>query len=225
MLEFKNVEFGYENDPLLQDISFKIQSGEFVFMIGKSGCGKSTLLQMIYMNLFPRSGEVLFDGVSSATVRNKDIPVIRKKLGIVFQSFKLLKNRTVFDNLAFILEAVDMPQSKIKKRVLDVLSEVGLNHKWNFFPEQLSGGEQQRVSIARAIINEPLLILADEPTGNLDPQTSFEILELLKKVNKLGAAVLLTTHNYELIQQQHSRIIKVENKKIMEGVFRPKDSR
>lgn len=211
MLKLINVSFSYNNHKVIDDINLEMNSGDFTFLIGKSGCGKSTVLQMIFMNIFPESGLVQFLNFSSDKIKTKQLPILRRKLGIIFQEFRLIKDKTIYDNLSFILEVNKFSSKGIKAKVNDVLNEVGLSHKKNSFPNELSGGEQQRVAIARAIINEPLLILADEPTGNLDPETSMEILETLKKINLRGTAVLIATHNYELIKKSSAKIIKIEN--------------
>lgn len=181
MLNINHIEFSYSNQAVFTDVNLSVNQGEFVFLIGKSGSGKSTLLQMIYMNILPSSGTVEFDKYDSKTVRPKQLPLLRRKIGIIFQDFKLLKDRNVYENLSFILEATNTPGKEIKKRVTSALSDVGLSHKRKSMPSELSGGEKQRVAIARAILNEPIIILADEPTGNLDPETSGEIVEILKK--------------------------------------------
>ena len=211
MLSFNTVGFGYSGDEILRSVSFEMKNGEFVFLIGKSGTGKSTLLQLIYFNLLPHDGEITFDVYSSDFIKPSSLPLLRRKIGIIFQDFKLIEDRTIYENLAFVLETVNTPAKKIKKRITEVLGEVGLSHKIKSFPKELSGGEKQRIAIARAIINEPLLVLADEPTGNLDPETSLEILELLKKINNRGTAVLLATHNYELLKKSDARILQLEN--------------
>lgn len=216
MLEFNDVGFGYDGDEILRSISFKMKNGEFVFLIGKSGSGKSTLLQMIYFNLLPHSGEMIFDTYATGSIKASLLPLCRRKIGIIFQDFKLIEDRTIYENLAFVLETVNTPAKKIKKRITQVLGDVGLSHKIKSLPKELSGGEKQRIAIARAIINEPLLVVADEPTGNLDPETSMEILELLKKINNRGTAILVATHNYELLKKSNARVIQLENGLIKE---------
>ncbi len=213
MLTFRHVEFSYINQVVFTDLNLHLGQGEFVFLIGKSGSGKTTLLQMIYMNLFPSSGSVQIGDYSSETVKEKDLPFLRRKLGVIFQDFKLIEGRTVFENLAFVLQVTGTPKKIIKKKVISALSDVGLSHKQNVYPNQLSGGEQQRVSIARAIINEPMLVLADEPTGNLDPETSAEILEIIKKINRRGTSVIFATHNYELVKKTEAKIFKLSDGK------------
>ncbi|MBZ0201011.1 MAG: cell division ATP-binding protein FtsE [Ignavibacteriaceae bacterium] len=222
MLIFNNVSFNYPSQPVFSDLSFHIEEGEFVLLIGKSGAGKSTLMQLIYMNIRPQTGSIQVAEYDSQIIKPKELPMLRRKLGVVFQDYKLLKDRNIYDNLAFVLEVTNTPGKEIKKKVNDVLSDVGLAHRRNSMPDELSGGEQQRIAIARAIINEPLLILADEPTGNLDPDTSAEILEILKKINSRGTAILFATHNYEIVKKMNTRIIKIENGKAYRAVIKQK---
>lgn len=223
MLSLQNINFNYTNQPLFENVNLELGSGEFAFLIGKSGSGKTTLLQMIYMNVQPESGTVTVGNFNSKTIKKSDLPLLRRKIGIVFQDFKLLTDRNVFENLAFVLEVIATPKREIKKKVNDALNEVGLSHKRLNMPDQLSGGEKQRVAIARAILNQPLIILADEPTGNLDPDTSNEILDLLQKINKRGTAVLCATHNYDIVRKGNTRIFKIENGKVLKGFLKQKD--
>ena len=209
MLSFNNVEFNFKNQPVFNNLNFEVAESEFVFLIGKSGAGKTTLLQMIYMNIIPQSGYVQFDVYSSDTIKPRKLPNLRRNIGIIFQDFKLLEDRTVFENLAFVLEITGAKRREIKHKVYQVLSEVGLSHKQKNKMHQLSGGEKQRIAIARAIINEPKLIIADEPTGNLDPETSKEILDILYKISVRGTSVLVATHNYELVKKYKSRIVRL----------------
>lgn len=211
MLSFNNVEFNFKNQPVFIDLNLNVEESEFVFLIGKSGAGKTTLLQMIYMNIIPQAGYVQFDIYSSDTIRPRMLPNLRRNIGIIFQDFKLLEDRTVFENLAFVLEITGAKRKDVKRKVYQVLSEVGLAHKQKNKINQLSGGEKQRIAIARAIINEPKLIIADEPTGNLDPETSNEILDILTKISARGTSVLFATHNYELVKKHQSRIIRIAN--------------
>jgi len=222
MLSFNNVEFRYTNQTIFTDLNFELDEAEFAFLIGKSGIGKSTLLQMIYMNLFPTSGYVRVNGYDTNTIKPRQLPELRKKLGVVFQDFKLLQDRNVYENLAFVLEVTNTPRKEIKNKINNVLSDVGLSHKRLNMPDQLSGGEQQRIAIARALLNEPLLILADEPTGNLDPETSNEILDLLTTINKRGTAVLVATHNYAMVKKMNVRIIKLEDGQAFKAVIKKK---
>ena len=222
MLNINHVEFKYSNQPVFDDLNLQVEQGEFVFLIGNSGIGKTTLLKMIYMEILPDSGVVTIGKYSSETIREKDLPFLRRNIGVVFQDFQLLPDRNVYDNLAFVLEVIGTQRKQIKKRILNALSEVGLAHKQNNMPHQLSGGEKQRVAIARAIINEPFLVLADEPTGNLDPQTSEEILDILKKINSRGTSVIFATHNYELIRRLDTKIIRLDEGKAVKVIIKKK---
>lgn len=211
MLSFDNVEFHYRNQPVFINLNFELDYGEFVFVIGKSGIGKSTLMQLIYMNLFPLTGNVKIAEFDSQTIKPSQIPLLRRKIGVIFQDFKLLPDRDVYQNLAYVMRVTGTPSKDIKIKIDDALAEVGLTHKKNNKPGELSGGEQQRVAIARSILNDPILILADEPTGNLDPETSNEILALLKKINRKGTAVLVVSHNYEMVKKANERVIKLDD--------------
>jgi len=210
MLSFDNVEFHYKNQPVFINLNFELDNGEFVFVIGKSGIGKSTLMQLIYMNLFPLTGTVRIAEFDSQTIKPSQIPLLRRKIGVIFQDFKLLPDRNVYQNLAYVMKVTGTPTKEIKRKINEALADVGLSNKRLNMPSELSGGEQQRVAIARSILNDPILILADEPTGNLDPDTSGEILSLLKKINKRGTAVLVVTHNYELVKKANERVIKLD---------------
>jgi cell division transport system ATP-binding protein len=224
MLSINHVDFEYSNQPVFNDLNLQVNEGEFLFLIGKSGVGKTTLLRMIYMDCIPHSGLVRVGGFSSETIREKEIPLLRKKLGIVFQDFQLLEDRNVYDNLAFVLQVTGVPRKHIKRKIFHALSDVGLSHKQTNMPHELSGGEKQRVAIARAIINEPLLVLADEPTGNLDPETAEEILEILKKINSRGTSVIFATHNYDLISRFEAKIIRLENGKAVKVILKKKEN-
>jgi len=224
MLSINHVDFEYSNQPVFNDLNLQVNESEFLFLIGKSGVGKTTLLSMIYMDCFPQSGSVRVGEFSSETIREKEIPLLRKKLGIVFQDFQLLEDRNVYDNLAFVLQVTGVPKKLIKRKIFHALSDVGLSHKQTNMPHELSGGEKQRVAIARAIINEPLLILADEPTGNLDPETAEEILEILKKINSRGTSVIFATHNYDLISRFEAKIIRLENGKAVKVILKKKEN-
>ncbi len=196
---------------VLTNVHLQIQQGEFVYLIGKTGSGKSSLLKTLYAELPALDGKAEVAGFDLRMLKSAQIPFLRRRLGIVFQDFQLLFDRTVYDNLAFVLKATGWKdKTKITERIMEVLDEVGLRSKRNKKPHQLSGGEQQRVAIARALLNNPVLILADEPTGNLDPETSNEIMRLLFRISEAGQAVLMATHNYNLIHKFPSRIIKCE---------------
>ncbi len=223
MLAFNNVDFSYQTHQIFTDLNYELGQGEFNFLIGKSGAGKSTLLQMIYMNIFPNAGVVRVAEYNSNSIKPRDLPHLRRKVGIVFQDFKLLRDRNIYDNLSFVLEVTNTPRKEIKKRVNNALTDVDLLHRRFGMPDELSGGEKQRIAIARAIINEPSLVLADEPTGNLDPETSNEILEILMKIHTRGTAVLFATHNYEIVKKHSNlKIVKLENGKAVKAVLKQK---
>ena len=222
MLSFDSVEFHYRNQPVFTNLNFELDYGEFLFVIGKSGIGKSTLMQLIYMNLFPLTGTVRIAEFDSQTIKPAQIPLLRRKIGVIFQDFKLLPDRDVYQNLAYVMKVTGTSSKEIKRKINETLSEVGLSHKRLNKPHELSGGEQQRVAIARAILNDPILILADEPTGNLDPETSSEILALLKKINKRGTAVLVVTHNYDIVKKANERLIKLDDGRALKAVIKHK---
>ena len=211
ILKLFNVSFQYPNGDGLRRINLTVNNGESVFLVGPSGAGKTTLLKLIYLAEFPQEGHILLNEFNSLWIRKKDIPFLRRKIGVVFQDFKLLRDRNVFDNVAFALEVTGARRRKIKRRVLEVLKDVGLSHKRLKMPDELSGGEQQRVAIARALVNEPFILLADEPTGNLDRESAIGVLDILTRINTMGTAVLMATHNYELAQQTGQRIIRIDN--------------
>jgi cell division transport system ATP-binding protein len=217
MIEIFNASIETDKRFLLHDINLKINKGEFVYLIGKTGSGKTTLLRLIYMDMLPSKGNIIVDRFSSSTIKRKQIPLLRRKVGVIFQDFKLLRDRNVFDNVAFALRVVGLPRRKIKPRVLSVLTQVGLHHRRYHMPEKLSGGEQQRIAIARALANEPFILLADEPSGNLDPEASNGILDLLEDINRKGTAILMATHNYNLIQKYPHRTIMLEEGKLKDG--------
>ena len=216
MIELKNVSVSFDGQHVLDRLNFSVEQGEFVYLVGQTGTGKSSLMRLLYFDLYPSTGRVKIAGYDSATLTNRQIPLIRRRLGIVFRDFKLLEDRNVYDNVAFALFVTNARRSEIKKTVLHVLADVGLSHKRNHMPHELSGGEQQRVVIARALVNEPIVLLADEPTGNLDPISSAEIMELLKKINMRGTAVLMATHNYDLVKKYPARVVQLKNGKLTE---------
>ena len=207
MIRVNDVSVSFGNVPVLERVSLRIAPGEFVCLVGRTGSGKTTLLRLLYFDLAPGSGEVVVNGTSSLLARRRDVPALRRKIGIVFQDFKLLEERSVYDNVAFALLVTGTPRAEIGRRVLRVLADVGLSHKRNSMPGELSGGEQQRVVIARALVNNPVVLLADEPTGNLDAVTATEILQILKLINAEGTAVLLATHNEGLVRQSGGRVL------------------
>ncbi|CUS98608.1 cell division transport system ATP-binding protein [Candidatus Kryptobacter tengchongensis] len=212
MVEFQNVSVWFGDNLVFKDLNFKVNDGEFVFITGPTGSGKSTLLRLIYMDVFPNRGRVIVGSFDSRRIKKRQIPYLRRRLGIIFQDFKLLDDRNVFENVAFALYVTGARRKEINRKVLTALAEVGLSHKKNSMPDELSGGEQQRVAIARAIVNEPFLLLADEPTGNLDPDTSTEIIELLKKINLRGTSIIMATHNYSIIEMvDNSKVFQISN--------------
>lgn len=206
--------YGKVSKPALNRISVHISAGEFVILVGTSGAGKSTLLKLLTREEKPSSGKIVVGGIDYDTLRDKHIPLLRRKIGVVFQDFKLLPNRTVFENVAFALEIAGMTSREIKSTVPKVISLVGLEGKEKSFPHQLSGGERQRVAIARAVVRQPKILIADEPTGNLDPRHSWEIVRLLEKINKYGTTVLLTTHNVDIVNKLKRRVITIDHGKI-----------
>lgn len=220
MIEFRNVTKYYNNGVLaLEDISFKIEKGEFVFVVGPTGMGKSTLLKLIYREELPTKGEVFVGGVNVARLKPHQVALLRRRLGIVFQDFKLLPNRTVYENVAFALEVIGLTRKEIRTRVGRVLDIVGLLHKSNCYPSELSGGEQQRTSIARALVNNPPILIADEPTGNLDITTSWEIVDFLKKINARGTTIIMATHNREIVDTMRQRVIALYKGRLVKDEF------
>lgn len=214
MIYFDKVSKIYPNSIALQEISFTVKPGEFVSIVGHSGAGKTTLLKMILAEEAPTSGKVFFDSVDIHKATNRQIPKIRRRIGSVFQDFRLLPNKTAYENIAFTMEAAGRSDAEIKSDVPHVLDLVGLGDKLGSFPYELSGGERQRIAIARAIINQPDLLIADEPTGNLDPITSAEIIEIFKKINEIGTTIILTTHNKKIVDSLGRRVITLERGQI-----------
>ena len=211
LIRVDNVQKTYKNGVVaLYDFNLSIQKGEFVFVIGASGSGKSTLIKMLYREEKPDKGSIFIGGINVARLKNRKVYILRRKLGVVFQDFKLLPKLTVFENVAFAMEVFGYEKSVIQKRVLEVLDLVGLKTKVRQYPDQLSGGEQQRVVIARAIVNNPKLLICDEPTGNLDPETSMEIMKVLKNINNLGTTVIMATHDREIVRRMNERVILIE---------------
>ncbi|WP_044641275.1 cell division ATP-binding protein FtsE [Risungbinella massiliensis] len=211
MIEMHDVWKVYDNGiEALRGIEVKIDQGEFVYVVGPSGAGKSSFIKLMYREEKPTSGIVLINGVNVKRVRDWKIPYVRRKIGVVFQDYKLLPHMTAFENVAFAMEAVETPKRAIRSRVEEVLDLVGLTHRMNALPSQLSGGEQQRVSIARAIVNNPSFIIADEPTGNLDPENSWDVMYLLEEINKRGTTVVMATHNKEIVNTMRQRVIAIE---------------
>ena len=209
MISFINVDIELNRKAVFSNLNLTVQPGELVYLAGRSGSGKSTLLRAMYMDIMPKKGEIQIAGYSSRTIKKRQIPLLRRKLGIVFQDFRLLEDRTVYDNLAFVLKVTGTKEKLIPEKVMQALESIGLQDAAKAMPDRLSGGEQQRVSIARALVREPQVILADEPTGNLDPDTSLEILEYLRKINRQGIIVVVGTHDYELIRHSPARTLLI----------------
>lgn len=217
MIEFKNVTKIYEegNVLALDDVSFKVEKGEFVFLVGPSGAGKSTLTELIIKEEIVTSGEIVVNGMQLSTLPNKKIPYLRRNIGMVFQDFRLLPGRTVFENVAFAMQVTGASSRTIRRNVPSVLSLVGLSHKADMTPDQLSGGEQQRVSLARAMVNRPPIIIADEPTGNLDPDNAQEIMNLLDDINKRGTTMIVATHAKNFVDDMQKRVLAIEHGKLV----------
>lgn len=211
MILLENVSKAYKAGiPALNDVSLHIEEGEFVFVVGDSGSGKSTLIKLLLKELDPTVGNITINGRSLNDLKRKQIPRFRRNIGVVFQDFRLLKDRNVYENIAFAQRVISTPNKKIKRRVPVMLSMVGLAAKYKSFPRQLSGGEQQRVAIARALVNEPKILLADEPTGNLDNHNAWDIMKLLDEINKKGTTVLVVTHNLEIVKAMKKRVITMK---------------
>ncbi len=214
-IEFKNVTKQYDSIPALDAVTFGIEPGEFVFVIGPSGAGKSTIVKMLIKEEAPDSGEILFNDQNILEVAKDEVSNLRRKIGVVFQDFKLLNSKTVFENVAVALEVADIKESEVKSIVPNVLNLVNLSNKKNYFPYQLSGGEKQRVSIARALAHEPDVLVADEPTGMIDPHSSDEVVDILEKINSLGTTILMATHDENVVNRLKKRVIRIENGKIV----------
>ena len=216
LIRLKNVKKQYKNGvTAIYDLDLNIKKGEFVFVIGSTGCGKSTLIKMLYREEKPTSGKIMVGGIDVAKLRNRKVYKIRRKIGVVFQDFKLLYKSTVFENVAFALEIFGAPKSEIYSKVIKVLDLVGLKNKAKNYPTQLSGGEMQRVAIARAIVNGPKLLICDEPTGNLDKITSLEIMNVLEEVNKMGTTIIMVTHDTDIVNRMKKRVILLDSGRIL----------
>ena len=225
MIKFENVTMAYRKDglPALNDVSFEIQDGEFVFLVGQSGAGKSTILRLLIREEKAQSGNVLIDDINIGLLKEKEVPKLRRNIGMVFQDFRLLPEKTISENVAFALQVLNKTPDEIKQTVPAVLDLVGLLDKSNRRPEQLSGGEQQRVAIARALVNRPAILMADEPSGNLDPDTTIEIMRLLDQINNAGTTVIMATHDAGIVDQMRKRVIEITNGAIVrdqvQGVY------
>jgi cell division transport system ATP-binding protein len=216
LIRFANVIKEYPRTGVaLNDVSFFISKGEFVFLTGPSGAGKSSILKLIYMQELPTRGDVWVSGTKARGVKRKEIAMLRRKLGVVFQDFRLLEDRTVEANIAFALEVIDVPQDKIRPKVARLLGQVGLSSKATNFPSELSGGEQQRVAIARALANDPFVLVADEPTGNLDERATRGVFQLLRDINAAGTAVIMATHNLEVVKRSEFRVLEINRGQVV----------
>ena len=216
LINLANVRKTYKTGvTAIQDLNLSIEKGQFVFIIGSTGCGKSTLIKMLYREEKPTAGQIIVGGVDVGRLRNRKVYKIRRKIGVVFQDFKLLEKSTVYENVAFALEIFGLPKAEIHSKVIKVLELVGLKHKVKSYPDQLSGGEQQRVAIARAIVNGPKLLICDESTGNLDPNTSMEIMSVLEQINKLGTTIVMVTHDINIVKAMKKRVIELDSGRIL----------
>ena len=207
----------------LQNVNVHIEPGEFVFVVGPSGAGKSTFIKMLFREVLPTTGSIFVNGVDILSLTPKEIPFMRRQLGIIFQDYRLLPDRTVYENVAFAMQVIEAPHRKIKRQVMNVLDLVGLRNRANAYPNELSGGEQQRIAIARAIVNDPVFVIADEPTGNLDPETSWDIMEIFREINATGTTIVMATHDKEVVDAMGKRVIAIEKGRIVrdekEGVY------
>lgn len=216
MIRLLDIQKNYDNGTkALKGVSLRIDDGEFAFLVGPSGSGKSTIIKLITGEVQPSAGRIMVNGYNLGSIRPSQIPYMRRTLGVIFQDFRLIEKKTVWENLTFAMRAVGASPREIRKRVPYVLDLVGLSYKEDRYPSQLSGGEQQRVAVARALVNNPQMIIADEPTGNLDPQRSLEIMTLLEKINELGTTMLVVTHEKELVNRFSKRVIAIENGRII----------
>ncbi|MBN8193934.1 cell division ATP-binding protein FtsE [Bacillus sp. NTK074B] len=216
MIEMKDVYKQYSNGVMAANgFNVHIKQGEFVYVVGPSGAGKSTFIKMMYREERPSKGDIIVNGINLAKLKNSRVPYLRRNVGVVFQDFKLLPTLTIYENIAFALEVIEEHPKQIKKRVMEVLDLVGLKHKARMLPNELSGGEQQRVSIARSIVNTPKLVIADEPTGNLDPETSWDIMNIFEEISNRGTTVIMATHNREIVNTIKHRVIAIENGRIV----------
>ena len=229
LINIKDVNVKYPNGVYaIKDFSVSIKKGDFVFVIGKTGSGKSTFIKMLYRKVKPFNGEIILSGLNVAKLKNNKVYKIRRKLGVIFQDYRLLEKLTVYENVAFALEVVGTEKKKIQPKVLKALEVVGLKNKTRSFPTQLSGGEQQRVAIARAIVNNPKLLICDEPTGNLDPEKSMEIMDILNNINKtLGTTIIMATHDKAIVNNMKKRVLVIKNGKLVKdsekGVYNDAD--
>lgn len=216
MIHMKNVSKIYDNGAVALDrASVDIESGEFVFIVGASGAGKSTFIKMLFREELPTSGELVVNGHDIRKMTRKEVPYLRRELGVIFQDYRLLPDKTVFENVAFAMQVIEAPRRLMQRSVNSVLDVVGLRDKYKCFPHQLSGGEQQRVAIARAIVNDPAIVIADEPTGNLDPETSWDIMDIFTRINRAGTTIVMATHDKAIVDTMRRRVIAIEDGRIV----------
>lgn len=221
LIVMRGVSKRYHNGVnAIQDLNLTFEKGEFVFVIGSTGCGKSTLIKMLYREVKPTKGSINVGGIDVAKLRNSKVYKIRRKIGVVFQDFKLLQKSTIYENVAFALEVLGLPKDEIHRKVLKALELVGLKHKAKNYPTELSGGEQQRVAIARAIVNGPKLLICDEPTGNLDEKTSMEIMVVLDQINKLGTTIIMVTHDTKVVERMKKRTILLDSGRVLKDYMK-----
>ena len=221
MIHFKNVSKIYDNGAVALDrVTVDIEKGDFVFIVGASGAGKSTFIKMLFREELPSSGELTVNGHDVVTMTRKEVPYLRRELGVIFQDYRLLPDKTVFENVAFAMQVIEAPRRLMQRSVNSVLDVVGLRDKYKCFPRQLSGGEQQRVAIARAIVNDPAIVIADEPTGNLDPETSWDIMDIFTRINRAGTTIVMATHDKNIVDPMQRRVIAIEDGRIVRDVAR-----
>ena len=216
LIHMRNVSKIYDNGAVALDrASVDIESGEFVFIVGASGVGKSTFIKMLFREELPSSGELVVNGHDIRKMTRKEVPYLRRELGVIFQDYRLLPDKTVFENVAFAMQVIEAPRRLMQRSVNSVLDVVGLRDKYKCFPHQLSGGEQQRVAIARAIVNDPAIVIADEPTGNLDPETSWDIMDIFTRINRAGTTIVMATHDKAIVDTMRRRVIAIEDGRIV----------
>ena len=216
LIRIKDVRKTYKTGTTaIYDMNLSIEKGEFVFIIGSTGCGKSTLIKMLYREEKPTKGQIIIGGLNVGKIRNRKVYKLRRKIGVVFQNYQLLPNKTAYENVAFALEVLGLPKDEIHTKTMKVLDLVGLKSKAKQYPKHLSGGEQQRVAIARAIVNGPKILICDEPTGNLDPKTSLEIMDVLQAINELGTTIIMVTHDIEIVKKLKKRVVRLDSGRIV----------
>jgi len=228
MIEFLNVTKEYDNGTIaLKDVNLKIENGEFVFLVGSSGAGKTTVTKLLMREQNVTEGEIFLNDIDITKIPRRRIPFLRRQIGVVFQDFRLLEDRTVYENVEFAMQIVGASKREIRKRIPNVLNQVGLNYKAKMFPRQLSGGEQQRVALARALVNKPMILIADEPTGNLNPKTAMEIMEIFENINAMGTTIIMATHAKDIVDVMKKRVIEISDGVVIRdevgGVYQNED--